>query len=148
MNIYTLTLNPAFDVHAHAEAFALHRESVAAVLSRDAGGKGVNISRALRALGTENEAFVVLGKENGAEFSAALHADGIRYTPFWTEGRIRENITLHVPNEKETRLSFRGFAADDGVLDEIEKALLDRIAPGTPLPSREACPTALPTRGL
>lgn len=130
MNIYTLTLNPAFDVHAHAEAFALHRESVAAVLSRDAGGKGVNISRALAALGVESEAFVVLGKENGKEFSEMLLCDGVKHTPFAVEGRIRENITLHVPGEKETRLSFRGFSASDSVLDEIEKALLDRITPG------------------
>ena len=130
MNIYTLTLNPAFDVHAHAEAFALHRESVATVLSRDAGGKGVNISRALRALGTENEAFVVLGTENGKEFAAALEKDGLHVSPLFTEGRIRENITLHVDGEKETRLSFRGFTASEALLDTLEAQLLGRLVPG------------------
>ena len=70
MNIFTLTLNPAFDVHAKAASFAIHRESVASVTSRDAGGKGINISRALSALGVENEAFVLLGRENGADFAA------------------------------------------------------------------------------
>ena len=68
MKIFTLTLNPAFDVHAQAASFAIHRESVASVTSRDAGGKGINISRALSAFGVENEAFVLL------EGSAVLYA--------------------------------------------------------------------------
>lgn len=130
MNIFTLTLNPALDVHARADAFVLHRESMADVISRDAGGKGINISRALTAFGVENEAIVLLGQENGEAFSAMLSDCGISHTDFWTDGVIRENITLHVAGEPETRLSFRGFSANDGVLDGIERHLLDRIEPG------------------
>ncbi len=130
MNVYTLTLNPAFDLHAEADAFSLHSESVARVLSRDAGGKGVNISRALTAFGVKNEAFVLLGKENGGELARMLDGAGISHTDLWTDGRIRENITLHVTGERETRLSFRGFAAEDTVLDGLEAVLLPKIEPG------------------
>lgn len=130
MKIFTLTLNPAVDLHARAESFALHRESVADVLSRDAGGKGVNVSRALTMAGAENEAIVWLGEENGAVFSSMLDAESIPHTDFFTEGNIRENITLHVEGERETRLSFRGFSASDGLLDKTEGYLLDRITPG------------------
>lgn len=130
MRIFTLTLNPAFDIHAQAESFRLHLESVAEVTSRDAGGKGINISRALSAFGTENEAIVLLGKENGAEFRGMLDSYGLAYTDFVTDGRIRENITVHVEGERETRLSFRGFAAEDGVLDGVETHLLPRIEAG------------------
>lgn len=130
MKIFTLTLNPAFDLHAGADSFLLHCESVADVLSRDAGGKGVNISRALTAVGMENEAIVWLGRENGSEFSTMLDKESIPHTDLFTEGRIRENITLHVAGERETRLSFRGFAASDAMLDETEKYLLDRVTPG------------------
>ena len=130
MKIFTLTLNPAFDLHAGAESFRLHYESVADVLSRDAGGKGVNISRALTAVGAENEAIVWVGRENGSEFSAMLDKEGIPHVDLLTEGRIRENITLHVEGERETRLSFRGFSASDAMLDETEAHLLDRITPG------------------
>ncbi|MBE6656656.1 MAG: 1-phosphofructokinase family hexose kinase [Ruminococcaceae bacterium] len=129
MNIFTLTLNPAFDIHAEAKSFALHKESVASVTSRDVGGKGINISRALSAFGAENEAFVVLGSENGREFSAMLDADGVKHTAIVTEGRIRENITVHVQGERETRLSFRGFTAGDELLDRLEEQLLPRLSP-------------------
>ena len=143
MKIFTLTLNPAFDVHAEASAFALHRESVAAVTARDAGGKGINISRALSALGTENEAFVVLGKENGSEFAAMLLRDGVRYTALTQEGRIRENITVHVEGERETRLSFRGFAGTDALLDGLEERLLPRLSAGDVLTFTGSVPTGV-----
>ena len=40
MKIYTLTLSPAYDVHASAETFAAFHENLATVTSREAGGKG------------------------------------------------------------------------------------------------------------
>lgn len=130
MRAFTLTLNPAFDLHAKADSFVLHHESVADVTARDAGGKGVNISRALTAFGVENEAVLLLGRENGDGFAAMLDGYGLLHTDFYTDGSIRENITLHVAGEPETRLSFRGFTAQDSLLDEIEAALLARIEPG------------------
>ena len=127
MSIFTVTLNPAFDVHAQADAFVLHKESRARVSSRDAGGKGINVSRALSENGVDNEAIVLLGRENADEFCKLLDGYGIRYTPFYTEGRIRENITVHVAGEKETRLSFEGFSSGDCALGEIEGDLLPRL---------------------
>ena len=133
MRIFTLTLTPAFDVHAAAERFALHKESVASVTSREAGGKGINISRALSALGEESHAFLLLGEENSAAFSSMLDADGVPYTAVAVPGRIRENITVHVKNERETRLSFRGFSASDDALDTLERRLLDCLSAGDAL---------------
>ena len=75
MKIITLTLNPAFDLHLSADGFKPYGESVARVTDRDAGGKGVNISRALTANGVENEALVLLGEENAAEFQKCLEND-------------------------------------------------------------------------
>ena len=71
MKIITLTLNPAFDVHCCAPDFQAYHENLAEVTLREAGGKGVNISRALTAFGISNTAFVVLGEENAADFRAA-----------------------------------------------------------------------------
>lgn len=63
MRIYTITLNPAFDVHAETKNFLPFQENAAKVLSRDVGGKGLNISRALQKNGVSNTAIVVIGKE-------------------------------------------------------------------------------------
>ena len=123
MKIYTLTLNPAYDVHAFVDEFAPYHENLADVQSREAGGKGVNISRALSANGVKNTAVVVLGKENGEEFKKALLEDGIESIFLEKEGCIRENLTLHCPKAPETRISFSGFRVDDSVLDEITAKL-------------------------
>ena len=124
MKIYTITLNPAYDVHAYAEHFAPFHENLAAVTSREAGGKGVNLSRALQNGGTENTAVIVLGKDNCAEFVAELETAGLQTILLEKPGRIRENLTLHCANQPETRISFSGFAVDNSLLDEVA-ALLD-----------------------
>lgn len=124
MKIYTITLNPAYDVHAYAEHFAPYHENLATVTSREAGGKGVNLSRALQNGGTENTAVIVLGKDNCAEFKAELENAGLSTLLLEKPGRIRENLTLHCADQPETRISFSGFPADDSLLDEV-CALLD-----------------------
>ena len=124
MKIYTLTLNPAYDVHAFARSLALNCENLAEIESREAGGKGVNISRALCNGQIPNTAIIVLGKENGDEFKKAISK--MDHVLLEKEGRIRENLTFHHENGTETRISFSGFAVDDGILREV----LDNIVIG------------------
>ena len=117
MKIYTLTLNPAYDVHAFAKSLALNCENLAQMQSREAGGKGVNISRALCNGQIPNTAIIVLGKENGDEFKNAISE--MDCVLLEKEGRIRENLTFHLENGTETRISFSGFPVDDGILEEV-----------------------------
>lgn len=123
MKIYSVTLNPAYDIHAVTEEFVPFHENLACIRSREAGGKGVNISRALKLAGVPNRAVVVLGKENAEEFRGALEAAGLDCLYFEKAGRIRENLTLHSGDGRETRISFAGFPVDKTVLREIS----DRI---------------------
>lgn len=123
MKIYTITLNPAYDVHAYTEQFAPYHENLAHVTSREAGGKGVNLSRALQNGGTENTAVIVLGKDNCGEFKADLETAGLTTLLLEKPGRIRENLTLHSANQPETRISFSGFAVDDSILNEVSNLL-------------------------
>ncbi len=121
--ITTLTLNPAFDVHVNIEEFKTECENLASSVSRDVGGKGINISNALHENGIKNTAIVLLGEENSAEFIAGLDSAGLNYKLVTTQGRIRENITIHPNVGKETRLSFKGFACCEDILGEIFKML-------------------------
>ena len=89
MKIYTITLNPAYDIHACTDHFAPFHENLARVTSRQAGGKGVNLSRALQSGGTENTALIVLGKDNCAEFKEELALAGLRTVFLEKPGRIR-----------------------------------------------------------
>lgn len=123
MKIYTITLNPAYDVHATAETFSAGAESLATVTSREAGGKGVNISRALSMNGISNTALVVVGTENAEEFRQQLQAADMTARYLERPGRIRENLTLHTEGQPETRISFAGFPLDDSILQEVLKLL-------------------------
>ena len=127
MKIITLTLNPAIDMHCYAENFEPFHENLAHITSFDAGGKGVNISRALTVNGVDNLALVVLGNENGKSFADSLKADGMELIELYVDGRIRENITIHTADGKETRISFTVSGAPTDILDRVEK-ITDSIA--------------------
>ncbi|MBQ3181785.1 MAG: hexose kinase [Clostridia bacterium] len=125
MNIITLTLNPAIDVHCYSEKFVPFSENLFDVTSNDAGGKGINISRALNVANVKNTAVVVVGNENGNDFLKKLDDEKISYKEITLSGRIRENITLHTKNAPETRISFSGFSSDNSLIDKCEKILND-----------------------
>lgn len=130
MKIITVTLNPAFDVHCSAEHFEACHENLAVVTEREAGGKGVNISRALSMNGVKNLALLAVGSENGDEFCRELDKDSMEYETVVVEGRIRENITIHTKDAPETRLSFTGFSTGAELLDAFEEKLVPMLFEG------------------
>lgn len=142
MRIVTLTLNPAYDVHCAAPGFLPDHETTVDVLSRDAGGKGVNIARALAADGVPVTAVVAVGEENGGDFAAALRRDGLDVRLLSVPGRIRENITLHTGAGRETRISFRGFAVGPDFLSALSDLLSD-LGDGDILTLTGSTPTGL-----
>ena len=129
-DIKTITLNPAFDLHYGMERFVAGKENYVQSVVRGACGKGINTSRALMVNGVSNLAYVVLGEENGAEFAAQLTRDGVTFVPFYTAGRIRENITLHPAADVETRISLDTFSLTEDVLEKMEKRLLGDLHQG------------------
>ena len=123
MNIVTLTLSPAFDVHCRTGELMLHKENHATVTDRCAGGKGVNVSRALAAFGVDSTAVTVLGKENSIPFVEEMERDSVSLLPVFTEGSIRENLTVHTEDGRETRISFGGAAVSASVFQEVQDLL-------------------------
>lgn len=130
MKIITLTLCPAFDLHCFTRGFKPFHENSADITAFDAGGKGVNISRALSAGGTDNLAIVAVGADNGAEFLKRLDADGVKYEKIEVPGRIRENITVHTDDAPETRISFKGFSVDGGFTKRVREVVLENAEQG------------------
>ena len=122
--IVTLTLSPAFDLHCQCPDFSAFHENLATVTSFDAGGKGINVSRALTANGIQTLAVVLLGSDNAAEFERRLEEEKIPFHGIPMCGRIRENITLHSKENAETRISFPGFDANANALKQVEDAVL------------------------
>ncbi len=143
MKTITLTFNPAYDIHCYTDILLLHHENKINSFTKDVGGKGINISRALTKSQAESLAVVVLGRENSNEFESSLVGENIPYIPFYTEGRIRENITIHEASGKETRISFAGFKVDNGILSEIEKKLFELTDENTTITMTGSLPNGI-----
>lgn len=123
MKIITLTLSPAFDMHCHGDRLVPDHENLVYMDLCQAGGKGVNISRALAHNGVPSLALLVLGEDNADTFLRNLDTDGLTYEAITVPGRIRENITIHT-GAAETRISFPGFRVGLDVLPRVEEKLL------------------------
>ena len=130
MKLVTITLNPAIDVHCSAEHFEACHENLAVITEREAGGKGINISRALTVNNVDNLAILAVGDANGADFCRELDKDSMKYCAIEVKGRIRENITIHTKDAPETRLSFTGFDTDNSLLTSFENELLPILSDG------------------
>ncbi len=148
MKVITITLNPAFDIHCHTATFKPYLENHCTVTAREAGGKGVNISRALTVNGIQNLALVVLGEENGADFRRLLLADGLTLSEIFVPGRIRENITLHCDDSEETRISFSGFEAEDSLLEQVKTVILKECSEDTAVTFTGSNPKGLSIDGV
>ncbi len=119
MKLVTLTLNPAFDIHLNIPDFKEGKESLVNSFTRDIGGKGINISRALLAGGIQNRAVVALGDENASDFLRLMNDCRISdYSVITVKGYIRENMTIHAESGVETRISYKGFSTGEELFDE------------------------------
>lgn len=123
-SICTITLNPVFDEHYDVPDFCPGKENAVASVERYAGGKGVNTARALHENRVEALAYVLVGTENGEEYLARLRDDGVSCRAFFSPGRIREGITIHPGQGRETRLAVNTFRPEPAAFEALAQALL------------------------
>ena len=93
--IYTITLNPALDRTLWINQI---REDVSNRIIREesyAGGKGIDVSKVLTALGVENRALGFLAGFAGRQLEAQLTRDGTQCSFIPVSGETRINIVIH-----------------------------------------------------
>ena len=125
--IVTLTPNPSTD-RTVTLAGPLERGAVQRLLSvtMQAGGKGVNISRAAVSAGLGTEA--VFPARPDDPFVTELEAAGIRCCPAPPAGDIRINLAITEPDGTTTKLNSPGATVSAAHLDDLAATLLDRAA--------------------
>lgn len=107
--IYTVTLNPALDRTLHVESLVPGQSTRIRSEARFAGGKGIDVSRALREMGSDSVALGLVGGFDGKELEGRLLLSGIacRFTHIANE--TRTNIIIqNESNGTETALLARG----------------------------------------
>ncbi|MEO5709266.1 MAG: 1-phosphofructokinase family hexose kinase [Nocardioidaceae bacterium] len=125
--IVTLTPNPSID-RTVALAGELVRGAVlrAGSVTSQAGGKGVNISRA--ALAANVPTIAVLPARKDDPFVVELLRDGVDCRPELPAGAVRVNLTLTEPDGTTTKVNSPGSVVTTADLDRLAAAVRQRSA--------------------
>ena len=129
--IYTVTLNPAVDKTVYVDNFAIDTVNRATSVRQDAGGKGINVSKTIKALGGESTAVAFLGGSSGALIASALGEAGIAVRSFEVPGTTRTNTkVVDLASHTYTDINEPGAPVTKALLDDALAILALGINPG------------------
>lgn len=129
--IYTVTLNPALDKTVEVPDFTLNAVNRTVSVRRDPGGKGLNVSKVIRALGGESRAFCILGGAAGGFIRSAAEGLGVPVTAFSGPGETRTNTKIvDRARHTNTDLNETGLPVPPETLRALRDALLAAALPG------------------
>ncbi|CRK55584.1 1-phosphofructokinase [Alloactinosynnema sp. L-07] len=123
--IVTVTANPSVDRTIEIDVF--QRGAVTRTRSAllDAGGKGVNVARALAANGHRATAVLPTGGAEGVQLTALLAAAGIAVVEVPVAGAVRSNITIAEADGTTTKLNEPGPHLSVGERDRLVASTLE-----------------------
>ena len=121
--ILTLTLNPAIDLNTSVEAVVAERKLRCTAPTREAGGGGLNVARAIRNLGGSATAVVAIGGRTGDRLVELLAKESVAIHAVPVTGETRENVNVY---EDASTLQYRfimpGPAFDDEDCERVLQA--------------------------
>lgn len=129
--IITITLNPALDRTLHIEQpLVLGKLNRAVSSYLEPGGKGINVSRAIQALGGESIALGFCAGTNGRIIKDMLTSVDIHHDFVDVAGQTRVNTQVIDAQGGHTEINEPGSKIDDSdflrLLDRIETHYLDK----------------------
>ncbi len=102
--VLTITLNPALDISTAAGHVVPDVKLRCAAPSYDPGGGGINVSRAIKAMGGESGALIALGGPTGQRMADMLARIGIKVLVLPAPGTTRQSVTV---DDETTRQQYR-----------------------------------------
>lgn len=129
--IVTVTLNPALDRTLTVESILFNEVLRAAEVRLDWGGKGFNVSRALKALGAESLAMGFTGGATGQLLAQGLNELGIptAFTP--VIGETRTNVVvIEAATGKHVKVNEAGPVIQPQELDGFLEEVRGKASPG------------------
>jgi 1-phosphofructokinase family hexose kinase len=123
--IYTITLNPTLDITYILERIDFGVSVRALEVVKTPGGKGINVSRALRAMGTDSVAMGMIGGYTGEEVLDLLHQEGLILQIIRIKNETRTNvIILGRDDEKELVIRAAGPPVEKTETESISRLIL------------------------
>ena len=128
--IITVTLNPALDRTIYVNSPLTPGElNHASGTSVEPGGKGINVSRAIRAFGSKSVALGFSAGANGRFMKDALTAGDIHHDFVDVPGETRVNIQIIDGNAIQTSINEPGFAISAPHYERFLERVEDYLAP-------------------
>lgn len=122
--IYTLTLNPALDRTIHVDGLTCDVANRIIEEHRFPGGKGIDVSKVLTALGTPNTAIGFIGGFRGDELEALLVDEGVSCDFVRIAGETRSNIVIREHDTGcQMMLNSKGPEVEPGAIRSLLRKL-------------------------
>lgn len=128
--ILTLTLNPALDMATEVPEIVAGAKLRCTDPLLDPGGGGLNVSRAIRALGGDSLALVAIGGLTGDRLAGLIREAGVTFLSILGPGETRQSLTV---TEEATGKQFR-FMLPGPVWGEAERARVFTLLRATARP--------------
>lgn len=129
--IITVTLNPALDKTLILPGFAVNTVNRVQDSRLDPGGKGINVSKSVQALGGSTLAIGVLGGASGGYIKAALDQLGLANDMVITGSTTRTNLKIMDPVlGTNTDINEPGSPISEADLHKVWQKLSDAVKPG------------------
>jgi 6-phosphofructokinase 2 len=144
--VVTVTLNPALDLSAMVPRVLPGPKLRTGPVLAEAGGGGINVARAVAALGGQALALACLGGATGDRLAGLLDGvPGLTLTPLPAPGETRESLSV---TEGETGAQFRfvlpGPVFDPGAAGDMVARIVAAVPPGAVVVLSGSQPPGLP----
>ncbi|WP_238364171.1 1-phosphofructokinase family hexose kinase [Mesobacterium pallidum] len=127
--ILTITLNPALDLASAAPGIRPGPKLRCTPPTRDPGGGGLNVSRAIAHMGGTSRALAALGGPNGEAVAGLLAAEGIDLIPLPAPGETRLSLAV---TDSDTGGQYRFVLPGPDWSGTDPETLIARIAADCP----------------
>lgn len=121
--IVTVTLNPSIDKTLTIDSLKVGGINRAEAMHLDPGGKGVNVSRALSAMGVATKAILICGQLGREWIDRALHVEGIAHEIISSGEAVRSNLTIVHQDGQVTKLNEPGSTLDELDLIAVRESI-------------------------
>ena len=126
-----MTLNPALDKTVTIPAFAVGGVNRIERMRLDPGGKGINVSKVIAALGWRSIAMGILGGAAGRYIKTCLDQMGIENDFVFVKEETRTNLKIIDPERKtNTDINERGMPAKGRTMRRMLERLKARVTSG------------------
>jgi 6-phosphofructokinase 2 len=127
--IVTLTMNPALDIATATDRIVPAHKLRCTVPRYDPGGGGINVARAVHALGGHAVAIFPAGGAAGEMIRQLLSQEGVAHRPIAIDGFTRESLAVE---ELETGKQYRFILPGPEISEQDQGRCLDELTLALP----------------